>query len=62
MQLWEDLQAAKQLSEQDSAEWRDRAIRAEAQAEVLVDIVKVALIGTDVDRPQRSSRGRLRGV
>lgn len=61
MQLWDDLQAANWVSEQDNAEWRDRAIRAEAQAEVLLDVVKTALGAPSVET-QQPARRRLRAV
>lgn len=43
MDMWEELQTANWVSERDNQEWRDRAIRAEAQTEVLLEVVRTAL-------------------
>jgi hypothetical protein len=62
MELWEDLRAADWLSERDNREWRDRAIRAEAQTEVLLEVVRTALDGGEVRRAPQQDRGRLHAV
>jgi hypothetical protein len=61
MQLWEDLQGANWISDRDHTEWRDRAIRAEAQTEVLLDLVKTAL-DSEVESARPASRRRMRAV
>lgn len=61
MPLWEDLQGVNWVSDRDQATWRDRAIRAEAQTELLTDLVKAALRVRDDDA--RPALGRtLRAV
>jgi hypothetical protein len=61
MQLWQDLQGANWVSDRDHAEWRDRAIRAEAQTEVLLDLVKTAL-HSEVEDARPAARRRMRAV
>lgn len=57
--LWDELQGANWVSENDNREWRDRALRAEAQAEALKDVVVTALTRAgEAEEPVR----RLRAV
>ena len=43
MGLWDELQDANWVLGRDNAEWHERAIRAEAQVEILAALIEAAL-------------------